>query len=384
MTRLRLARDFLGACEGIEAGRLRLRTPEGHVHDFGDGDGPEAQMEIRDWAAVSALLARGDIGFGEGHARGLWDSPSIEALTTLALANEARLRRYTRPDPWNRLKIAALDRWRRTGSPAQARRNVRAHYDLGNEFYLEWLDPGMTYSSALFAPGDDDLHRGQLRKYDRALDRIGGAERVLEIGCGWGGLAERAAERGHAVTAVTLSPSQKGYADARLDGRARIELRDYRATAGTYDGIVSIEMIEAVGERHWPTYFATLKARLAEGGRAVIQAITVPDARFPRYRRGSDHLRHATFPGATLPCPSALATGAAQAGLRAGNLFDFGQDYARTCRIWAARMAAGRDRLARLGHGEATLRHWRYHLESSAASFAAGRAGVVQVELSHA
>ena len=387
MTRLRLARDFLSACEGIGTGRLRLRTPEGHVHDFGS-EGIEAEMEIRDWAAVSALLARGDIGFGEGHVQGLWDSPSIEALTTLALANEARLRRYTRPDPWNRLKIAALDRWLRTGSPAQARRNVRAHYDLGNEFYLEWLDPGMTYSSALFAPGDDDLHRGQRRKYDRALDRLGkgvnGGERLLEIGCGWGGLAERAADRGHAVTAVTLSPSQKGYADARLDGRARIELCDYRATTGTYDGVVSIEMIEAVGERRWPTYFATLKARLAEGGRAVIQAITVPDERFPRYRRGSDYLRHATFPGTTLPCPSALTTGAAQAGLHAENLFDFGQDYARTCRIWANRMASRRDRLARLGHGEATLRHWRYYLESSAAGFAAGRTGVVQLELRHA
>ena len=143
MTRLRLARDFLSACEGIGTGRLRLHTPEGHVHDFGS-EGIEAEMEIRDWAAVSALLARGDIGFGEGHVQGLWDSPSIEALTTLALANEARLRRYTRPNPWNRLKIAALDRLLRTGSLAQARRNVRAHYDLGNEFYLEWLDPGMT------------------------------------------------------------------------------------------------------------------------------------------------------------------------------------------------------------------------------------------------
>lgn len=380
----RLAADFLDACSGIETGRLRVRTPEGTVHDFGDGrDGPEAELRLNDWAAVSALLARGDIGFGEGYVAGLWDTPEIEPLTTLGLLNERALRRYAFPSPWNGLVFRAVDRILRRNSPAGSRRNVRAHYDVGNEFYGEWLDPGFTYSSALFE-GDEDLERGQARKYDRILDRFGGAERLLEVGCGWGGFAERAAERGHAVTAITVSPSQHAYADARLDGRADIRLQDYRATAGRYDGIVSIEMVEAVGERYWPTWFATLKARLAEGGAAMVQAITVSDAAFPAYRRGTDYIRHATFPGGMLLCDRAIAEGAARAGLRAGTPFAFGQDYARTCRIWAGRLAARSGRLAALGYDAPTLRHWRFYLEACAAGFATGRTDVVQVELTHA
>lgn len=380
----RVAADFLAACEATEVGRLRLRTPEGHVHDFG-ASGPEAELRIRDWAAVTALLARGDIGFGEGYVAGLWDTPAIEPLVTLGLLNEASMRRYAFPSRWRGVAFRVVDRIVRRNSLAGSRRNVRAHYDVGNEFYGEWLDPGFTYSSALFA-GDDDLGRGQARKYDRILDRLGdgGDGRLLEIGCGWGGFAERAAGRGHDVTAVTVSPSQHAFADARLDGRAEVQLRDYRATSGRYPSIVSIEMIEAVGERYWPTYFATLKARLAEGGRAMIQAITVADDQFPAYRRGTDYIRHSTFPGGMLLCNRAIAEQAAAAGLRAGAPFAFGPHYARTCREWAARLADRSGRLAVLGYGEPTLRHWRYYLEACAACFAVGRTDVVQMELTHA
>jgi cyclopropane-fatty-acyl-phospholipid synthase len=379
----RIETDFLAACERIETGRLRVRTPAGHRHDFGAG-GTEAELQLNDWSAVTALLARGDIGFGEGYVAGLWDTPSIEAIVELGLLNEAPMRRYAFPTPWHGLVFRTIDRIVRRNSPANAGRNIRAHYDVGNEFYGEWLDPGLTYSSALFADGDADLGRGQERKLDRILDRLGDREQVLEIGCGWGGFAERAADRGHAVTAVTISPSQKAYADARLDGRADVRLCDYRATAGRYQGIVSIEMIEAVGERYWPTYFATLKARLAEGGRAVIQAITVQDADFPRYRRGTDYIRHSTFPGGMLLCNRAIADEAARAGLRAETPFAFGPDYALTCRIWAERLVARRDRLAALGYAGPTFRHWRYYLEACAACFAVGRTDVVQVEVSHA
>lgn len=382
----RVATDFLAACEGIETGRLRVRTPEGHVHDFG-GAGPEAELRLRDWSAVTALLARGDVGFGEGYVAGLWDTPAIEPLVTLGLLNEGPMRRYAFPGRWQGLALRALDRIVRRNSPAGSRRNIRAHYDVGNEFYGEWLDPGFTYSAALFAGPEDDLERAQARKYDRILDRIGAAGgdgRLLEIGCGWGGFAERAAGRGHAVTAITVSPSQQAFADARLDGRAEVALRDYRATSGRYPSIVSIEMVEAVGERYWPTYFATLKARLAEGGTAVIQAITVPDAYFPTYRRGTDYIRHSTFPGGMLLCDSAIAGAATRAGLSAGRPFAFGEDYARTCRAWAGRMADRSDRLAALGYGGPTLRHWRYYLEACAACFAVGRTDVVQVELTHA
>jgi cyclopropane-fatty-acyl-phospholipid synthase len=379
----RIASDFLATCERIETGRLRVRTPEGHVHDFG-ATGTEAELRINDWAAVTALLARGDIGFGESYVAGLWDTPAIEPLVTLGLLNEEPMRRYAFPSRWNALGLRVLDRIVRRNSVAGSSRNVRAHYDVGNEFYGEWLDPGFTYSSALFGDGDDDLERGQTRKYDRILDRIGGRERILEIGCGWGGFAERAAGRGHAVTAITVSPAQKAYTDARLDGRAEVRLQDYRRTSGRYAGIVSIEMIEAVGERYWPTYFATLKARLAEGGTAVIQAITVSDDYFPAYRRCTDYIRHSTFPGGMLLCNRAIAEGAARAGLRAGAPFAFGRDYALTCRHWAARLVARSNRLTALGYGGPTLRHWRYYLEACAAAFAVGRTDVVQVELSHA
>ncbi len=379
----RVEADFLATCAGIETGRLRVRTPEGHVHDFGTG-GTEAELVLHDWSVVTALSARGDIGFGESYVAGLWDSPSIEALIELALRNEPLTAATMMPSFWNGLKFRAIDRLMRANTARGAQRNIRAHYDVGNEFYLAWLDPGMTYSAALYADGDDDLERAQLRKYDRILDRLGPRERVLEIGCGWGGFAERAADRGHAVTGVTISPSQKGYADARLDGRAEIRLQDYRATTGRYDGIVSIEMIEAVGERYWPRYFATLKERLAEGGRAVLQAITVPDAAFPAYRSCSDYIRHSTFPGGMLLCDAAIAQGAAQAGLKAEGRFAFGEHYARTCRSWAASLAERRERLARLGYGPAALRHWQYYLEACAACFAVGRTDVVQVELRHA
>lgn len=390
MTQLtrRLAHDFLAACERIEVGRLRVRTPEGSLHTFG-GPGPEAEMQIRDWAAVSALLARGDIGVGEGYVAGLWDTPELEPLVALGLLNEAAMRRYAFPSRWNGLVFRAVDRIVRRNSPKGARRNIRAHYDVGNEFYGEWLDPGFTYSSALFEGGDTDLERGQARKYDRILDHLGGDGhsgdgRLLEIGCGWGGFAERAAGRGHDVTAITISPSQHAYADARLDGRADVRLCDYRATTGRYDGIVSIEMVEAVGERYWPGWFATLKARLAEGGTAMVQAITVSDASFPAYRRGSDYIRHTTFPGGMLLCNRAIAEGAARAGLRADTPFAFGQDYAVTCRQWAARLAARSGRLGTLGYDAPTLRHWRYYLEACAACFAVGRTDVVQVKLTHA
>lgn len=380
--RRRIGTDFLTTCERIETGRLRVRTPEGHVHRFG-GTGIEAELRINDWAAVTALLARGDIGFGEGYVAGLWDTPEIEPLVTLGLLNEAPMRRYAVPSRWQGLAFRVLDRLVRQNSIAGSGRNIRAHYDVGNEFYGEWLDPSFTYSSALFDDGDD-LERAQMRKYDRILDRLGGAERLLEIGCGWGGFAERAAGRGHDVTALTVSPSQQAFADARLDGRADVRLCDYRRTSGHYPGIVSIEMVEAVGERYWPTYFATLKTRLADGGRAVLQAITVSDAYFPTYRRGSDYIRHSTFPGGMLLCNRAIAEQSARAGLYAATPFAFGQDYARTCRAWAGRLAARGDRLAALGYGGAMLRHWQYYLQACAACFAVGRTDVVQVELTHA
>ncbi|MCL4067903.1 cyclopropane-fatty-acyl-phospholipid synthase family protein [Pseudomonas sp. GX19020] len=371
---------FLASLEGIRHGRLCLTSPAGHCYHFGS-EGPEAVIRITDWALLAALATRGDVGFGESYVAGHWDSPDLEALLSLAIRNFDLLQGQGKPGWLAALGFRLTDRLR-ANSLSGSSRNIRAHYDVGNEFYQLWLDPGMSYSSALF-DGTDDLETAQARKNDRILSCLAPGEHILEIGCGWGGFAERAAETGRHVTGLTLSPAQKGYADARLDGRAEIRLQDYRHAGGQYDNIVSVEMIEAVGERYWPAYFATLKARLAPGGRAVLQAITVPDAEFSIYRKRSDFIRQHIFPGGMLPSPAILRHQGARAGLELRASFSFGQDYARTCRIWAARMAGAAQRIRRFGYDEPFLRSWRYYLESCAATFATGRSDVVQVEFGH-
>lgn len=381
----RVKSEFLDSCATITRGSLQLTTPEGDVHHFGTG-APEAEMVLRDWSVVTALAARGDIGLGETYVAGLWDSPSVDILVQVALLNRDEFARFVHGDRWHALKYRAVDRILRANSPRGAARNIRAHYDVGNEFYQLWLDPSMTYSSGIFAEGADDepLMDAQTRKYDRILQKLSPGEKVLEIGCGWGGFAERAAELGRRVTGLTISPSQKGFADARLDGRADIRLLDYRHASGTFDNIVSIEMIEAVGERYWPTYFDTLRLRLAEGGRAMVQAITVPDSYFETYRKGSDYIRQYTFPGGMLLSNQVIADQAAKAGLAVQDSFAFGRDYARTLRRWRRSLDAETDRIRALGFSDAFLRNWQFYLDICAASFSTGQTDVVQVELTHA
>ena len=379
----RIKHDFLDTCARVTTGSLRLYTPEGEVFDFGEG-APSAEMQIHDWSVVTSIAARGDIGLGETYVAGLWDTPSIQTLTEVALRNLDQFRGYAYAGFWNSLKFRVVNHLMRVNSRRGAARNIRAHYDVGNNFYQLWLDEGMTYSSALFANGDNDLSRAQNRKNERILEKIKEQETLLEIGCGWGRFAERAAENGHQVKGLTISPSQKGYADARVDGRAEICLQDYRESDGTFDAVVSIEMIEAVGTRYWPTYFATLKARMAEGGRALVQAITVPDSYFETYRKSSDYIRHYTFPGGMLLSDAVIAEQARKAGLQVQDSFAFGQDYARTCAIWGERLGGAAGKIRRLGYDEGFLRSWRFYLGICAASFAVGQTNVVQVELAHA
>ncbi|KJZ19011.1 SAM-dependent methyltransferase [Loktanella sp. S4079] len=379
----RVKNDFLETCAQIHSGSLRLRTPEGEIYDFGHGQ-PAAEMQIHDWAAITAIAARGDIGMGETYVEGLWDTSSIETLTEVALLNLEQFDGYAYAGFWNTLKFRVVNRLMRANSLRGSARNIRAHYDVGNEFYQLWLDEGMTYSSAMFTEDDDDLGRAQDRKYDRILNRLNNAERILEIGCGWGGFAERAANTGRHVTGITISPSQKGYADARLDGRADIKLQDYRKSSGKFDNIVSIEMIEAVGEAYWPTYFATIKARLAEHGSAMIQAITVPDSYFPIYRRGTDYIRQYTFPGGMLLSDQVIADQASRAGLIMRDHHSFGADYAKTCSIWHDRLTGMSERVKELGYDDKFIRNWRFYLSICAASFTTKQTDVVQVELCHA
>ncbi|UWQ40878.1 cyclopropane-fatty-acyl-phospholipid synthase family protein [Leisingera aquaemixtae] len=378
-----LQSQFLNTCARLREGRLTLRTPDGARYEFGD-NGPEAEMQINDWAAVSAMAAHGQVGLGEAYVQGLWDTPSVDALMQLAMRNREHLGSYDQASPLNRAKFRIVDTLLRANSKRGARKNIRAHYDVGNEFYQLWLDDGMTYSSGLFAAEGDDLAQAQTRKNARILSRLGDGEQVLEIGCGWGGFAEQASAEGRDVTGVTISRNQHSYAESRLDGRADIQLRDYRDIDGKFSSIVSIEMIEAVGERYWPSYFAKLKSSLAEGGRVLLQAITVRDDFFPTYRTSSDYIRQYVFPGGMLLSDQMIAQQARSAGLQVADSFAFGQDYARTCRIWAQRLAAQKRRITELGYGEAFFRNWQYYLEICAASFAIGHTNVVQVELAHA
>ena len=371
---------FLATLEGLRHGRLRLTTPEGTVHGFGS-EGDESHLEIRDWRLLNRLSARGDVGLGEAWINGDWHSTCLESLLTLVLRNRDTLTFGARPGPLSDLRRWAVDRL-----PVAFRRGGAGPYriddSIGNEFFQLWLDPGMTFSAALFSPGDD-LSRAQDRKHARILSRLSAGETVLELGCGWGSFAEAAADEGRRVTGLTLSPAQKGYADARLDGRAAIQLKDFRRSSGLFDNIVSIEMIETLGETLWPAYFATLKARLAEGGRAVVQAITVPDAEYSVCRQRTDFSRRHIGPGSVVPCNAMIAREASRVGLRLRHSFSFGQDYARTCRIWVQQLLGEKRRIMRQGHDERFVRRWQFDLESSAAAFATGRADVVHLELQH-
>jgi cyclopropane-fatty-acyl-phospholipid synthase len=378
-----LKTQFLSICERLHEGRLTLRTPDGARYEFGNS-GPQAEMNIRDWSAISAMAAHGQVGLGEAYVHGLWDTPSIEGLVSLAMLNRDNLGAYDKASRLSSLKYRLLDTVLRANSRSGARKNIRAHYDVGNEFYQLWLDEGMTYSSGLFAGGDDDLGSAQRRKNSRALSRLNDGEQVLEVGCGWGGFADHAASEGRNVTGITISRNQHSSAECRLDGRAEIQLRDYRDVHGHYDNIVSIEMIEAVGARYWPSYFSMLKRNLAEDGRVLLQAITVQDSFFAAYKSSSDYIRQYVFPGGMLLSDSVIAAQAQQAGLRVRDSFSFGEDYARTCRIWAKRLVAQRARILDMGYSNSFFRNWQYYLEICAASFAIGHTNVVQVELDHA
>jgi cyclopropane-fatty-acyl-phospholipid synthase len=286
---------------------------------------------------------------------------------------------------FGRMALVVSDRFMRRNSLAGAKRNIEAHYDVGNEFYALWLDRSMTYSSGLFGHTAASLEHAQSNKYERILERLAGCGRsVLEIGCGWGGFAEKAIAHGREVTGLTISPSQYRFATERLKGAADILLEDYRKAKGVFDSIVSIEMFEAVGEQYWPAYFHTIAERLKRGGRALVQTITVRDELFMDYRRRSDFIRHYVFPGGMLPSLQRFCEEAERAGLKVTGQFAFGKDYAKTLRAWSGRMMAHTAEIKAMGHDDRFLRNWQFYLNICAAAFQVGRTDVVQVELVHA
>lgn len=376
---------FFNQLDVIEFGTLTLTTPDGKSHEFrGAQPGPVADMEIHRWQVISHMLSKGDIGLADDYRSGLWDTSDLIALTTLALQNRQATEQCISGNPLSRL-LSALSYLFRINTVKGSKKNIHAHYDLGNAFYELWLDPSMTYSSAIYNSPDETLKQAQHNKYDRILNLLAAdAGDVLEVGCGWGGFAERALENSQLnLKGITLSEEQHRFANKRLNGHADIALEDYRHQTGKYDFIVSIEMFEAVGERYWSTYFSKIASLLNSKGKAVVQTITMNENDFASYRRGGDFIRSFIFPGGMLPSPSRFQQLAANAGLKTATPHFFGHDYASTLKVWLDNFDEQKQEVTSLGFDEPFIRLWRFYLAACISGFLTKRTDVMQIELSH-
>ncbi|QFT63685.1 cyclopropane-fatty-acyl-phospholipid synthase family protein [Roseivivax sp. THAF30] len=371
-------------------GRIDFVMPDGRVFRAeGRNPGPVAELHLHNPDLFARLIREGDLGFCDGYLDGWWSTPDLQAFMDLVHADNediydgfpgmGLLRAYER-----------LRFWLKSNSKTQARRNIAQHYDLGNEFYQLWLDDTMTYSSAKFDTGQESLEKAQIAKYASMVDQMGAqpGDHVLEIGCGWGGFAEYAAkERGLRVTGLTISQAQYDYAKERirragLEDRVEFKLQDYRDERGLYDGIASIEMFEAVGERYWPVYFNTVKDRLKPGATATLQVITVDHRRWDVYKRGPDFIQKYIFPGGMLPSPVVLRDEIKRAGLEVLRSIEFGDSYDQTLRRWHDTFNRKWDEVAQLGFDDRFRRMWNFYLTSCAATFATGNCDVTQITLS--
>jgi cyclopropane-fatty-acyl-phospholipid synthase len=385
---------MLMAAQRIEIGRIEIVLPGGTARAFeGRTQGPSATLIVRNKRAARRLLFGGNVGFAEAYMDGDWDTPDLAALLELAARNGAAF------DDLHYGKASALAPalnlgrrfWHalRENTRAGSRRNIAHHYDLGNAFYKHWLDPTMAYSSAVFEPGTGDLEAAQRAKFRRMAEKLDvkPGQRVLEIGCGWGGFAAYLAQEFQAkVTAITVSKEQLEHTKAKVQREGlneRVEARfvDYRDVDGRYDRIASIEMFEAVGEKYWPAYFAKLREALAPGGRAALQIITIADRFFDSYRSGVDFIQRYIFPGGMLPSTNALAREYARAGLVLAKQEFFGLDYARTLAEWNARFQAKWAEIEPLGFDTRFKRMWEFYLAYCEAGFRAGSTDVTQVAL---
>ena len=386
------ARAVLRVLSSLRHGRLDLQLPDGSQARFGEvhAAGPHAAIRLLNWNVCTAALKAGDIGFAEGYIAGDWTTPDLAALMKLFVANRDAVENVIYGQWWGRLLYRVkhlLNRNSRRGS----RKNIHAHYDLGNPFYRLWLDPTMNYSSAWFE-GDSsrDLGQAQHAKVRRALSEcaLQPGQRLLEIGCGWGALAEKAAAEFSAeVTGVTLSTEQLGFARERvaragLADRVDLRLQDYRdIDDAPFDAIASIEMFEAVGREYWPGFFATLRDKLKPGGRACIQTITIRDDLFERYVSGTDFIQQYIFPGGLLPSPSQFRLHAQAAGLEVVNELAFGKDYAETLRRWRDGFLAEELQVRRIGFDTRFMRIWEFYLAYCEAAFEGGNTDVIQFTL---
>jgi cyclopropane-fatty-acyl-phospholipid synthase len=389
-------RILFALLERMECGALTLTTPDSVTRRFGPGTpvgarpGPptEASLTLRDWKICRDVVTGGDVAFAEGYMDGRWDTSDLCTLLTVVAFNQRALEAAFYGRWWRQLAFR-LKHLLRSNSRRRARKNVIAHYDLGNEFYQLWLDPTMTYSAALFE-GDEgrSLGSAQNSKYVRILRelRLQPGAHVLELGCGWGGFAETAARAGYRVTAVSLSDAQTAYARERiaragLTEHVEFRIQDYRDVTGRFDGVASIEMFEAVGERYWPAYFRAVKNALRPGARAAIQTITIADDRFEQYRQTSDFIQRYIFPGGMLPSPSRFAEEVLTACLAVDAVHRFGHDYAQTLRRWLAAFDANVDAVRAQGFDQRFILCWRFYLAYCVAAFASETTDVAQYTL---
>jgi len=386
---------LFGLLSRLSSGYLVLTLPNKEIKEFGNrADQLHAEIQVLDWSVFRQVLSHGDIGFAESYIRGEWNTPDLKAVLELVIRNRTTLEKVIYGN-WLGSLAYRLRHWFRDNSKSGSRKNIHAHYDLGNAFYTLWLDPTMSYSSAWFSEIDKpSLMNAQRAKIQKILDSINvkAGDKILEIGCGWGGFMEEALRNNNQITGLTLSTEQRDFAESRLQKvsaelgspkKFEVRLQDYRDCAEQYDGIASIEMFEAVGENHWGEYFQTIAKRLKAGGKACIQTIVIAEDLFDRYRHSTDFIQQYVFPGGMLPSPSKFKAAAASAGLEVEAEFAFGADYAKTLCLWRDSFNQKIDEIYRLGFDEAFIRLWNFYLMYCAAGFSEKNIDVVQYTLKH-
>ncbi len=374
----------------INRGRIDFVMPDGRrFRAEGREPGPVCALHVHNGDTFARLMREGELGFCDAYIEGWWDSPDLQAFCDfLRSDNDVLYDGF--PGMFFVRAFERLRHWMNSNSKTQARKNISYHYDLGNEFYALWLDDTMTYSSAIFESGQESMEAAQIAKYASMVDQMGAkpGDHVLEIGCGWGGFAEYAArERGLRVTGLTISEEQLKYATERIEKAGlsdlvQFKLQDYRDETGQYDGIASIEMFEAVGEKYWPVYFQTVRDRLKPGRQATLQIITIEDERFDVYRKGVDFIQKYIFPGGMLPSPAALKGEVRKAGMNLVKTVEFGESYSQTLRRWYDTFNDRWDEVQAQGFDERFRRMWNFYLTSCAAAFHSGSCDVTQITIS--
>ena len=373
----------------LNSGRVDFILPDGRrFRAEGSRPGPVAEVTINNPDVFARLVREGDLGFCDAYLDGWWTTPDLQAFMDFIHADN--------DDMYDGFPGMAVVRawekarfWFQSNTKRQALKNISYHYDLGNDFYSLWLDDTMTYSSALFNTSQESLEKAQIAKYASMVDQMGvkPGDHVLEIGCGWGGFAEYAAkERGLKVTGLTISKEQLDYANKRikskgLSDKVNLKLQDYRDETGVYDGVASIEMFEAVGEKYWPVYFDKIKQCLKPGKQATLQIITIQDARWDVYRKSVDFIQKYIFPGGMLPSPSVLRQEIHRAGLSVQHSIEFGKSYSQTLRRWFEVFNNKWDNISAMGFDDRFRRMWNFYLTSCAATFESGNCDVTQITL---